>query len=370
MRFLTAGESHGRKEMAILEGFPAGVNLDMDFINDQLAQRQQGYGRGERMNIEQDTIDEITGVRDGITIGSPIGIVIHNKDTSIDNLPSVKAPRPGHADLAGLQKYDFKEARSVLERASARETVCRVAVGAICKLFLMEFDINIISHVVAIGKVRISKEDLSLAEIKQRISNSKLRCIDKKAESKMIKEIDKAKQEKDTLGGVVEIIMEGVPPGLGSYVHYDRKLDSRLSQAVTSIPGVKAVEIGEGIGNARKKGSEVHDEIFYDKGFCRDTNRAGGLEGGVSNGERIKLRIFMKPISTLMQPLKTVEVDSKKETEAVKERADVCAVPSCGVISESMGAFILADEFLRKFGSDTLKDIKGSYYSFIDRINE
>jgi len=370
LRFLTAGESHGKAELAIVEGFPAGVKIDVGFINEQLAKRQQGYGRGKRMKIEKDKVDLLSGVKDGVTIGSPIAVLIPNKDFIINELSSVKAPRPGHADLAGLLKYDFKDARCVLERASARETVARVAIGAICKQLLSEFKIFILSHVLAIGNVKVKSNKLDIFDAEKIIDKSSLRCADKQAEEKMIQLIDKAKERGDTLGGVVEVVANGIPPGLGNYVHYDRRLDAKLAQGVMSVHGIKAVEIGQGINNAFKFGSQVHDEIFYDKkkGYWRNTNRAGGLEGGITNGENIVLRGYMKPISTLMKPLKTVNIDTGKETEAVKERADVCAVPAASIIIEAMCAYNILGAFLEKFGQDSLNDIKHSYQFYLKRL--
>ncbi len=366
LRFLTAGESHGEKEIAILEGFPAGIKISIDFINNELKRRQEGYGRGPRMKIEKDKVKIISGIKKGETIGSPIAIMIDNRDFSIEKLPEVKNVRPGHADLPGVLKYGFNDARCVLERASARETVTRVAVGAICKLLLLEFNINVFSHTIGLGNIKVQNNKISIADIKKLTKNSDLRCIDKDVEKKMHKLIDKTKKDKDTLGGIIEVISEGIPPGLGSYVQYDKRLDTKLSGALMSIPSVKAVEIGDGIKNALKLGSKVHDEIY--KGVKRKTNRAGGLEGGVTNGENLIIRAYVKPISTLMKPLDTINIDTGEETEAVKERSDVCVVPSAGVIGESMCAIVIAESFLEKFGGDCLQDIKESYEHYITRI--
>jgi len=372
LRFLTSGESHGEKEIVVLDGFPAGVIIDIGFINKQLAYRQKGYGRGGRMKIEKDTARIVSGLKNKTSLGSPITVLINNKDFSINKLPKVKAPRPGHADLAGLIKYGFKDARCVLERASARETVSRVALGAICKILLAEFNISALAHTVSIGDVAIKKKKVNIKTIEKIINTSVLRCVDKEAEKLMIKKIDQAKKNKDTLGGVIEVIIDKVPYGLGSYVQYDRRLDAKLAQAIMSIPGIKAVEIGDGVLNSTMPGSEVHDEVFSNKGkgFVRKTNRAGGIEGGVSNGEALIIRGYMKPISSLMRPLNTINIDTKKNTKATKERADVCAVASAGVIAEAMCAFVVADVFLEKFGQDSLADIKASYKAYAKRIKK
>ena len=344
LRFLTSGESHGKCLLAILEGIPAGLTIDKKFIDQELARRQKGFGRGPRMKIEKDKVEIVSGIKDGFSIGSPIGMLIRNKDFSIDNLPKVVSPRPGHADLAGILKYGFKDIRNVLERASARETAVRVAVGAICKLFLKEFDIFIKSRVLMIA-----------GETKKTL---------------MVKKIKEAKEKKDTVGGIFEVIAKGVPVGLGSYVHWDRRLDSRIAEAVISIPGVKAVEFGLGFGYAKRFGSEVHDAIYYNKskGYFRLTNNAGGIEGGISNGEEIIIRACMKPISTLMQPLDSVNILTKKPTQASVERSDVCVVESAGVIAENMVAFVLADAFLEKFGTDNLSQIKENYANYLRKI--
>jgi len=344
LRFLTSGESHGKCLLAILEGIPAGLTIDKKFIDQELARRQKGFGRGPRMKIEKDKVEIISGIKDGFSIGSPIGMLIRNKDFSIDNLPKVVSPRPGHADLAGILKYGFKDIRNVLERASARETAVRVAVGAICKLFLKEFDIFIKSRVLMIA-----------GETKKTL---------------MVKKIKEAKEKKDTVGGIFEVIAKGVPVGLGSYVHWDRRLDSRIAEAVISIPGVKAVEFGLGFGYAKRFGSEVHDAIYYNKskGYFRLTNNAGGIEGGISNGEEIIIRACMKPISTLLNPLDSVNILTKKPAKASVERSDICVVESAGVIAENMVAFVLADAFLEKFGTDNLSQIKENYANYLRKI--
>lgn len=345
LRYLTAGESHGKALIAILEGMPAGLKVDIKMINQELRRRQSGFGRGKRMQIEKDKIQIPSGLKKGITLGSPIGLLIENKDFSIEKLPRVTCPRPGHADLAGLLKYGFSDVRNVLERASARETASRVGIGAICKIFLEEFNVRISSKVLAIG------------------GESKVKA--------MIKKINEAKTNKDTAGGIFEVKAKGVPCGLGSYVQPDKRLDGRLSQAIMSIPGIKAVEIGLGFGFADKFGSQVHDAIYYSKakGFYRKTNNAGGIEGGVSNGQDIIIRACMKPISTLLEPLDSVNIITKKPAKAIIERSDICVVEAAGVIAESAVAFVLSDAFLEKFGSDSLKDIKDNFHNYLKRIS-
>lgn len=344
LRYLTAGESHGKALLAILEGMPAGLKFEIGRINQELKRRQQGIGRGKRMQIEKDRVQILSGLKNSITLGSPIGLLIENKDFSIEKLPKIICPRPGHADLAGLLKYGFTDIRNVLERASARETASRVGVGAICKIFLDEFNIRISSKVLSIGGEFGS--------------------------SAMIKKILEAKNHKDTVGGIFEVVAKGVPCGLGSYVQQDKRLDARLAQAIISIPGIKAVEIGLGFGHADKFGSEVHDAIYYNKnkGYFRKTNNAGGIEGGVSNGKDLVIRACMKPISTLLNPLDSVNISTKKPAKATVERSDICVVESAGVIAESGVAFVLADAFLEKFGSDCLLDIQKAYRDYQKRI--
>ena len=353
LRYLTAGESHGPAEIAILEGMPAKLPVTKEEIQADLDKRRGGAGRGGRGLIEKDQVKILSGIRHGKTLGSPIALLVENtdfanwKDIMSVHPPSdqnsllkiVTNPRPGHADLAGLIKYSFSDVRDVLERASARETIMRVAVGAICRKFLTEFGIKITSRIIQIGN-------------------------EKKDWEKVILE---ATKRKDTLGGIIEITTKGVPPGLGSYVHWDKKLDSKFAQALMSIPSVKAIEIGEGIENASKYGSMVQDEIYFDGKYKRKTNRAGGLEGGVTNGEDIIVRVYHKPISTLGNPLNSVNIKTKKPEKALIERSDICVVPRAGVISESMLAFVLADAMLEKFGSDNLDDIKRNYLSFLDK---
>ena len=373
LRYMTAGESHGKGIMAVLDGMPAGLKMEESFINKHLERRMVGYGRGGRMAIEKDKVDIVAGCRKGETMGSPVGMIVHNKDYKINELPDVKCPRPGHADLAGMQKYDLKDARSVLERASARETAARVAVGAVARLFLKEFGIRLISHVTMLGGTRVNTEGLSYDEIEKLSESSDLRCADKKAQEAMRGAIDKAKEAGDTLGGAFEVIVTGVPSGLGTYAQWDKRLDGALGRAVMSIPAVKAVSIGSGIECAGKKGSETHDEISYDKSaktFVRATNNAGGLEGGVTNSSNVTITGFMKPIATLSAPLKSVDVDTKKEAKAATERADVTAVAACGVVAEAAVAFEIASAFLEKFGGDSVREIRRNYEAYIDHLRK
>jgi len=344
LRYLTTGESHGKALLAILEGMPAGLKIKVAKLNNDLRRRQQGYGRGKRMQIENDKLEIISGLKDNITLGSPIGILIKNKDFSIGRLPSIICPRPGHADLAGMLKYGFTDIRSVLERASARETAARVAIGAICKIFLNQFGIKIISRALEIGG--------------------------KKDRIQMRRAIDEARKKKDTVGGIFEVIARNVVVGLGSYVQPDRRLDAQIAKAIMSIPGVKAIEVGLGFEYAHSLGSAVHDAIYYSraKGFYRKTNNAGGIEGGVSNGEDIVLRGCMKPISTLLSPLDSIDVRTKKKSKACVERSDICVVEAAGVIAEAVVAFQLAEAFISKFGGDSLRDIKLAYQDYLKRL--
>jgi chorismate synthase len=343
LRLLTAGESHGKGLVAILEGMPAGLFVKIDFINSELKRRQMGFGRGRRMKIENDKAHVISGLKAGKTLGSPIALLIENKDFSIEKMHKVISPRPGHADLAGLLKYGFSDIRDVLERASARSTAGTVGIGALCKIFLKQFKIDISNRVVSIGG-----ETTHHAKISR---------------------INEAILNKDTVGGIFEVKATGVPVGLGSYVQPDRRLDAKLACALMSIPGIKGVEIGLGFGYADKFGSEVHDAIYFSKKYFRKTNNAGGIEGGISNGEPIILRACMKPISTLMNPLDSVNIFTKKTSKAASERSDICAVESAGVVAESAVAFVLADAFLEKFGCDSLFDILANYKNYLRRIN-
>lgn len=376
LRYLTAGESHGKCLIAVLENFPAGVKIDTAYINQKLKERQSGFGRGSRMKIEADKAEILSGVRKGVSIGSPLAIQIKNRDFKIDSLPKVVFPRPGHADLSGAVKYNRKDIRDILERASARETAVRVACGAVCQLLLKDFKIDMASHVINIGGVEI-KGNVGLADIKHRIKKSPVRCVDKKAEKQIISLIKESLERKDTLGGIFEVIAANVPLGLGSYTQWDRRLDMKLAAAVMSIQGVKGVEIGLGFELALKKGLAAHDEIYYKKsaqnsnkgGFFRKTNRAGGIEGGVSNGEDIIVRGVMKPIPTLGKPLDSVNMISKVPHKAVKERADICAVPACSVIAEAVVSIEIAGALLDKFGHDNLREIKKNYQSYLKQIN-
>lgn len=373
LRYLNAGESHGSCLVAILEGMVSSLKLDTKFINAELTRRQKGYGRGGRMKIEKDKAEILTGIKSGKTIASPITVLIKNKDTSISKLPAISNPRPGHADLAGALKYGTYDIREILERSSARETATRVAIGAICKIFLSEFKIDIVSHTRRIGRIYAETENLSFNVIKDLSLNSSLGCADKRIEKLMKKEIDKAKDEKDSLGGMFEVIAVNVPPGLGSHVEWDRKLDGRLAFSLMSIQAIKGVEIGLGFGYRNKRGSQVHDEIICfnkKKLFCRNTNNAGGIEGGITNGEPVVARCAMKPISTIRKPLKSVNVKSKKSVQAAVERADICAVPSAGVVAEACMAFELAKALLEKFGGDSLHETKCNYDCYIDRLKK
>lgn len=379
LRFLTAGESHGPALTVILEGLPAGVPLRSKAISDELARRRLGFGRGPRMKIEQDLLEILGGVRFGRTLGSPVSMLIRNSEwLKWDRVMSPEGdaagnvltePRPGHADLAGMLKYGHADARDVLERASARETAARTAAGAVAKIFLGEIGIRVVSHVVAIGPVS-ARVDIEVGPEKiEMIDASAVRCLDEEASARMVEEIEKAGEAGDSLGGVFEVVAFGVPPGLGSYVHWDRRLDGRLAQALMSIPAIKAVEVGDGFAGARLRGSQAHDEIFYEDGeYRRHTDRAGGTEGGVSIGGKLRMRAAMKPLSTLRQALRTVDVATKQPAEAFRERTDVCSVPAAAVVGEAVVALVVADEILGKFGGDSLDDLKASMSSYADRI--
>jgi chorismate synthase len=378
-RFLTAGESHGEGLTAVIEGLPAGLPLTESDIDADLARRQRGYGRGGRMKIERDHAHITSGVRWGMTLGSPLTLTIQNRDwenwkdtMAVGDPPpgtatkAVTRPRPGHADLAGAMKYGHRDIRNVLERSSARETTARVAVAGVARRLLREFGITILSHVTEIGGVRIGPLALPWEEIARRAEASEVRCADPEAERGMIEAIDAAKGKGDTLGGVFEVVALGCPVGLGSYVHWDRKLDGRLTQAFCSIHAIKGAEVGMGFEAARRPGSEVHDEILLDPagGFTRGTNSAGGLEGGVTNGQPVVVRAAMKPISTLRRPLRSVDLETKAPVEAVVERSDVVAVPAAGVVGEAMMAIVLAEAFLEKFGGDSLDEIRRNYGTY------
>jgi chorismate synthase len=385
LRYLTAGESHGKGLTAILEGVPAGLALGEEDINRDLARRQVGYGRGARMKIERDKAEILSGVRGGETLGNPIALFIKNQDWAnweeiMSTGPDVRGatrevtrPRPGHADLPGGMKYRHRDLRNVLERSSARETAARVAVGAIARKLLHEFGIQMASHVVEIGGVGIERgHTLTTNKIRRLSDKSDLRCVDSKAADKMKSRIDKAAKEGDSLGGIFEVKASGVPVGLGSHVHYDRKLNSRLAGAIMSIQAIKGVEIGSGFESARRPGSDVHDEIFYSKakGFYRKSNRAGGIEGGISNGEDIVIRAAMKPIPTLRKPLRSVDINTKRSFKASVERSDVCAVPAAAVIAEAVVAFELARGMTEKFGGDSILEMKMNYESYLKSLRD
>ena len=386
-RFTTAGESHGRALVATLEGLPAGLNVDAEKVNRELARRQQGYGRGGRMKIEEDKVEILSGVRHGQTIGSPVALVIENKDwanwkdvmateesaSTPENLRRVARPRPGHADLAGGQKFNRRDLRDVLERASARETAARVACGAIAKLLLAEFGVEIRSHVTQLGGVPDEPLEIVWDVIKDIRDDAPLRCADAEVQQRMINLIDEARRAGDTLGGVFEVVVRGLVPGLGSHAAWDAKLDGRLAQSVMSIPAVKAVATGAGVEASRLPGSQVHDEIGYDEAaekFTRPTNRAGGLEGGITNGEELRVRGFMKPISTLRRALSSVDIDTKEEQAAAFERSDTTAVPAAGVVGEAMIAFVLAAAMREKFGGDSLEEMRRNYEGYCEQLRD
>ena len=378
LRYFTAGETHGKCLTVIIEGVPAGFRISLDEINEQLARRQKGYGRGGRMLIEKDTAEILSGVRGGISLGSPIAMMIENRDwenwskimgTEISNgEKSVEFPRPGHADLSGGMKYDHRDLRNVLERASARETAARVAVGALVRQIVEPFGVSFLSRVVSIGDVT-DTADTAAPGFYEKAAASPVGFGDDAAEKRAMEYIDNIKARGESCGGVVETTIKGLPAGLGSYVHYDRKLDARLAFAVMSIQAIKGVEIGMGFEAARRPGSEVHDEIAYTDGaFFRLTNNAGGIEGGMTNGEPVTVRAAMKPIPTLYSPLRTVSITDKTEHKASVERSDVCAVPACAVVVEAAAAFEIANAFTEKFGGDCKADIEAAYNAYIERI--
>jgi chorismate synthase len=382
-RFLTAGESHGEALTAVIDGVPAGLGLIEEHLNEDLARRQRGYGRGGRMKIEHDRAHISSGVRWGVTLGSPITLTIQNRDwenwkqtmavgdPAADATPkTITRPRPGHADLAGAMKYGHRDIRNVLERSSARETTARVAVAGVAKRLLGEFGITILSHVIEIGGVRIGPLEVPWEEVRARAEGSEVRCADPAADRAMIEAIDRAKDAGDTLGGIFEVVALGCPVGLGSYVQWDSKLDGRLARALCSIHAIKGAEIGMGFEAARRPGSLVHDEILFDTdgGFHRRSNSAGGLEGGVTNGQPVVARAAMKPISTLRKPLRSVDMATKETVEAVVERSDVCAVPAAGVVGEAMVALVLVEAFLEKFAGDSVDEIRRNYQGYLDYL--
>ena len=388
LRFVTAGESHGQALIAWISGLPAGLRVDLDFVNAELHRRQLGYGRGGRQQIERDRAEAISGIRHGQTIGAPIALRLENRDwqnwekaLSVEDSPEfvdakrpMTAPRPGHADLAGALKFNFHDARYVLERASARESAARTAAGALAKLLLSEFGIRVLSHVVAVGPERLDRE-ATWDEIAAVCANldSPLRCVDRATEAKMKAAVDAAIRAGDSVGGLFEVVAHGVPPGLGTHAQWDEKLDARLAAAVMSLQAVKAVEIGSGVRNAALPGSTVQDEIGYDaaaRRFTRSSNRAGGIEGGMTNGEDVIVRGYLKPISTLRQPLQTADLETKKTVKAAYERSDVCVVPAAGVAAEAMVAFVLAQAFLDKFGGDSLSETRRNFEGYQQQLQQ
>lgn len=386
LRFETAGESHGECLVAILTGLPAGIPVSLEAINRELWRRQQGYGRGGRMKIETDRVEIVSGVRHSATIGSPIAVIIRNKDWEnwTDALPvedadgaeekkkPVTRPRPGHADLAGCIKYNFKDARYILERASARETTARVAIGGIAKALLKEFGIEVLSHVVAIGPVHADKpvQWEQIAELSRR-DEILLGCVDPTVEQRMKEVVDEAYRTGDTVGGIFEVVAHNVPPGLGSHTSWDSRLDGRLAQAIVSMQAVKGVEVGSAYEGATSFGSRVQDTIHYDKAdsrFVRGANRAGGLEGGITNGQDVIVRGLLKPISTLRRPLESVDLITREPSKAAYERSDVCVVPAAGVIGEAMVALVLAQAFLDKFGGDSLTETRRNFNGYVEQV--
>ena len=398
MRYLTAGESHGKAITGILEGVPANLEIKPEDINRELARRQGGYGRGGRMKIETDQIEILSGIRAGKTMGSPITLQITNddwenwedildpfgdggydfdevkikKETKIKKVtPKVTRPRPGHADLAGSLKYNQTDIRNILERASARETAVRVAVGAVAKTLLKEFGIEVASHVIRVGSASFEQNDLTLAEIKEKSSQSKLRCIDEATTELMVEEIDAAKEAGDSLGGVFEVRTSSLPVGVGSHVQWDRKLDGRLAQGLMSIQAIKGVEVGLGFEAASRSGSKVHDEIAYkDNEFYHTSNNAGGVEGGMTNGEPLVVKAAMKPIPTLYKPLDSVDLESKESFSASVERSDVTAVPAASIVGEAVVAFELAKGLIEKFGADSIEEMKANYKNYLQMLKE
>jgi len=376
LRFLTAGESHGEGLSGILEGFPKGVRIDKHLIDAELARRQAGYGRGARMAIEKDTAHFTGGLRAGRTLGSPIQFFVKNKDKTFDSfdkdrLDIMTVPRPAHADLAGALKYADPDVRNMLERASARNTAPYVVVGSLCRQLLSSFGYDVASHVTALGGIECGRSSLTVRDIRSAVKDSRIGCVDSAKEKRMISAIDKAAKAGDTLGGIVEIVAEGIPVGLGSFMHWDRRLDTRLAAIMMSIPAVKGVEIGLGFDYARVPGSKSHDIIAHTagRGFRRETNNSGGVEGGMSNGEPLLIRIAMKPIATLRSGLATVDLKTRKKAVAPAVRSDVTAVTACGVIAEALVSFVITDLFLEKFSADTLPDIRKNFTAYMRRIS-
>jgi chorismate synthase len=393
LRYFTAGESHGETLVAFLSGVPAGLDIDQRFLDRELWRRQQGFGRGGRMKIETDKAHIVSGVRHGKTIGSPIAILLENKDWKNwqESLPvgagdpakhkRVASPRPGHADLAGALKYNFPEARYILERASARESASRVAIGGIAKLLLREVGIEVLSHVIAVGKATLSNAEVSWPQLQQLHAKEEvlLNCADPESEQRMKAEVDHALRTGDSIGGVFEVVAHNVPPGLGTFAQWDERLDGLLAQAVMSLQAVKGVEIGTGVESALSFGSAVHDEIGYNKasqgnnhftGFTRASNHAGGIEGGISNGEDILVRGYLKPISTLRRPLGSVDFTTREPVKAAYERSDVCVVPAAGVAAEAMVALTLACSVLEKFGGDSITELRRNFAGYQQQLRE
>ena len=392
LRFFTAGESHGQALIAWISGLPAGVPVDLEFVNREMHRRQLGYGRGGRQKIEKDQAEFLAGVRHGKTIGAPIAIRIENRDWKNwekalpvedadgageggeDAQRRLTSPRPGHADLAGALKFNLHDARYILERASARETAARTSAGAVAKLLLREFGISVLSHTIAVGPVKLERP-AQWNEIESICANldSPLRCVDAETEARMKAEVDKALRAGDSVGGIFEVVARGVPPGLGSHAQWDEKLDGRLARAVMSIQAVKGVELGTGIANATSYGSEVQDEIRYDgekKRFQRSSNRAGGIEGGITNGENVVVRGYLKPISTLRRALGSADLNSKANIKAAYERSDICVVPAAGVIAEAMVGYVLAEAFLEKFGGDSLEETRRNFQGYQKQLDD
>ena len=385
LRYLTAGESHGPQLTAIIEGLPAGLEISAEAVNHDLARRQQGYGRGGRMKIETDRVEILSGVRWGETLGSPLTLAVINRDWENwsekmspdacfrDESQAVTRPRPGHADLTGAIKYHQRDVRNILERSSARETAARVAVGGVAKELLKNFGISVNGFVAELGGIKADRGELTVAELVEKSALSELFTYDKSAETAMKLHIDAMKAAGDSVGGVVEVVVSGAPPGLGSYVQWDRKLDARLSMALMSIQAIKGVEVGIGFTAAALPGSLVHDEILYDdkaSSFSRATNRAGGIEGGMSNGEDIILRAAMKPIPTLYKPLKTIDINTKGTLEATVERSDICAVPAASVVAEAVVAIEIASAFLDKFGNDSMLETSRNFENYLKYVRE
>lgn len=377
LRYLGGGESHGKGLIGIIDGMPANLKINIEKINNELKRRQMGYGRGGRMKIEKDKVEIFSGIRNGKTIGSPISLLIKNKDwenwkkvmeqenRDINENYIVTKPRPGHGDFAGAIKYNQRDIRNVLERASARETAMRVAIGNIAKQFLEEFNISIYSHVLEIGGIGTNNNNYSINDL-EKLETSLVRVMDENIEKEIIKKIDETKKIGDTLGGIFEVIITNVPIGLGSHVSWDRKLDGKIAQGIMSLQGIKGVEIGLGFESSRRLGSEVHDEIYYEKEYYRKTNNAGGLEAGITNGSNIIVKAAMKPIPTLSKPLNSVDMITKESFKAQKERSDVCAVPAASVVAENILAWIIANEIIIKFGGDSIEDVRTNYSKYME----